>query len=163
MLVGQQYGLRPSDLWRATRQINLPELMDEKSTDCNLLRKRCLILGKFLELWSIWTASKSLAAGVNKSLSRRIWRTRQIGILFAKVNDSWVFLVLIAPLSVTYDYEVSKDEFNLWYRDPKAMKLAPYAWVASDAPIGEIIDILIDIHWGWKRYLAQVRNDNRGV
>lgn len=131
-------------------------------------------------MWTIWTASQPLAAGVDKSLSQRIWRTRQIGILFAKVNDSWVFLVLIAPLSLADDYEVSsEDEFNFCYRDPKQLKQAPYAWHASDAPVRDIIDylarglqekgqqwvahILIDIYWGWERYLAQVKNDIRGV
>lgn len=35
MMVGKQYGLEPSDLWKATRQINLPEVIKEASTDCN--------------------------------------------------------------------------------------------------------------------------------
>jgi hypothetical protein len=91
-----------------------------------------------------------------------------------------VFLVLLAPLSGTDEYEVStEDEFNFCYRDPKELKQAPYAWHASDAPIADIIDyaikglqekgsqflahILIDIYWGWERYLAQAKNDIRGV
>ena len=34
MKAGMQYGLKPSDLWKATRRINLPEIISEKANDC---------------------------------------------------------------------------------------------------------------------------------
>jgi hypothetical protein len=181
MMVGKQYRLEPRDLWRATRQINLPEVIKEESTSCILpVCKFNLFIGKFLELWTVWTALPPTEGAVDKTLSQRIWRTRQIGVLFAKVDGMWIYLVLMAPLSVTYDYEVTtEDEFNFCYRDPKAYKEKPYAWVASEAPIRDIISfitnglqkkgprfmthLMIDVFWGWERYLAQVRNDIRGV
>jgi hypothetical protein len=95
------------------------------------------------------------------------------------VKESWVFLVLVAPLS-GYDHETSvEEEFNFCYRDPKALPEGPYSWVASEAPIRDICDyiaqglqekgsvflerILLDVLWGWERYMAQVRNDISGV
>ena len=134
-----------------------------------------------MELWTVWTALPSQPpSDMDKTLSQRIWRTRQIGVLFAKVRDQWIFLVLIAPLSVSNEYEIStEDEFNFCFRDPKTLERGPYAWVASEAPVRDIINyvargfqkegpnflahVLIDVFWGWERYLAQVRNDIRGV
>src|SRR5208282_119339 len=103
MMVGKRYGLEPNDLWKATRQINLHEVIKEKSTSCILpICDVDSFVGKFLELWTVWTALLPTAGAVDKTLSQRIWRTRQIGILFAKVEGVWTYLVLISPLSVTY-------------------------------------------------------------
>ena len=142
-----------------------------------------MTLGKFLELWTIWTASShnpGKVSGSDKSLAQRSWRNRQIGVFFAKVDGKWIFLVLVAPLSVTYDHGVApEDEFNFCYRNPGTSQKGPYVWVASEAPIRDMIDfvtrelqnngpsflahVLIDVYWGWERFLAQVRNDIRGV
>src|SRR5215471_5755832 len=53
-------------------------------------------LGKYLELWTICT---KLDDGIDETLSKRIWRTRHIGLLFSKQGTFPILLVLIAPLS----------------------------------------------------------------
>ncbi len=136
-------------------------------------------LGKFLELSTVWTATKEeIAPSHDKSLAQRVWRTRQIGIFFTKVGASWVFLALLAPLSATYDYkEWKEEEFRFCVRDNFGDQ--PYEWFADDMPVQDLIKkhiarnlekhpdfltrILIDVFWGWERYIAQIRNDIRGV
>ena len=92
---------------------------------------------------------------------------------------NWIFLVFIAPLSMTYDYELWKEEdFHICVRYNNE-GLGPYEWVALDYPIQNVIEwycknldihgpsflthILVDVLWGWERYFAQIRNDIRGV
>jgi hypothetical protein len=86
----------------------------------------------------------------------------------------------MAPLSVTYDYEIStEEEFKFCYRDPKTSDPGPFAWTACESTLKEMMDFmawqlqkngprffahfLIDVLWGWERYLAQIRNDISGV
>ena len=59
------------------------------------------MLGKFIELSTIWTASKPSADETHPG--ERIWRPRHIGILFAKCRDTWVIVILVAPLSYKDD------------------------------------------------------------
>ena len=134
-----------------------------------------LIEGKFLELSTIWAAEKSLNDMV---VVERIWRTRHIGIFFAKRQETWVFLVLIAPLSTKHDIEVWKgSDFRFCVRSMQKPK--PDEWVAEDVPLQDLIMVLvkgldemgprfltyflIDVFWGWERYFAQIQNDIRGV
>jgi hypothetical protein len=168
------------------------------------------VLGNFLELWTVWTASKTtdaLEAGnirqrIDASISTRIWRTRQVGIFF---NDSEsTVIVLIAPLSATYNMKEWQDnDFSLCIRDHEKKKNSPSThtqspstsrstiviqrpqrnevpeWVDLEKRIGGVCRkfctdlaengpehlrcILSDILWGWERYVAQMRNDIRGV
>jgi len=155
----------------------MPELINDTSETCNF-PNLCVDVGKFLELWTIWTALKEETPSADQSLSDRIWRTRQIGIFFAKINETWIFLIFIAPLSVTYDYELwNEEDFHFCVRENFGDR--PYEWVAEDLPIQDLIGhyckklsekgpsflthVLIDVLWGWERYFAQIRNDIRGV
>lgn len=160
----------------------MSEVLADHPTTCRLFHNSILIdLGKFLELSTVWTATREdlKSPRHDKGLAQRVWRTRQVGIFFAKVSDtSWLFLVLLAPLSVTYDNRDWKEhEFNFCIRDSFGDN--PYEWVAKDMPIQDLIKsiainldkkgpeylrhVLIDVLWGWERYFAQIRNDIRGV
>jgi hypothetical protein len=105
-----------------------------------------------------------------------MWRTRQIGVLFSKQGNSWIFLVLISPLS-----KDERDEYKFCYRDPfLSVAETPYSWIHSDiflrdmiikvkaglrGPKGHsyLLRVLWDVLWGWERYFAQVRADITGV
>jgi hypothetical protein len=34
MVIGRHYGLGPNDLWKATRRINLPEVISDEAKQC---------------------------------------------------------------------------------------------------------------------------------
>lgn len=167
------------------------------------------MLGKFLELCTIWTASKTADAsvegnninqGIDASISARIWRTRQVGIFFKSDDSRGIFIVLIAPLSATYDMKEWQDnDFSLFIRNhqkeiPSISSQSPSTsqapltppsqeevpeWVDLEKNFGgvcrkfcaDLADngpehlscILSDILWDWERYVAQMRNDVRGV
>lgn len=139
-----------------------------------------IVIGKFLELSTVWTTTnlkEEMAPSRDKTLAQSVWRTRQIGIFFAKINASWVFLVLVAPMSATYDSKDWKEEeFSFCVRNN--VRDQSDEWVADDLPIQNLIrniamnfeksptylaHVLIDMYWGWERYIAQIRNDIRGV
>jgi hypothetical protein len=179
--IAEECGLRHSDLWRATRRINLPEVLADPPAIFKGFCNPILIdVRRFVELSTVWTATrKEKAPRHDKGLAQRVWRTRQVGIFFAKVSDSsWLFIVLLAHLSATYDNRDWKEhEFNFCVRANFGDNL--YEWVAKDMPIHDLIaniainldekgpnylsHILIDMLWGWERYFAQIRNDIRGV
>lgn len=144
--------------------MNVPTLMASSVNLC---------LGKYLELSTIWTKQ---GPPIDRLLSQKMWRTRQIGFLFSKQGNSWIFLVLVAPLSMG-----EKDEYKFCYRDPFVSGAeTPYSWIPSDIFLRDLIikiktglrgpkghrylnRILRDILWGWERYFAQVRGDITGV
>lgn len=165
--VAKIYDLDATDLWKATRRINLADVLNDLPEDW-----------KFLELSTVWTATKEeMAPSRDKSLAQRVWRTRRVGIFFAKRGASWVFLVLFAPMSATYD-SWDEHDFSFCVRSNFG-DAKPYQWVADDLPMQDLITniaknldekgpnylrhILIDVYWGWERYFAQIRNDIRGV
>ena len=118
----------------------------------------------------------------DKALSQENWRPRPIGIFFSKTSYGWVFLVLIAPMSAT---DLPKQEnpiqFEICLRNlPEDIDSntrftwSPTISSLNDAfrEIGRRADkeghkclkiVLLDIYWGWERYLAVVRNDIRAV
>jgi hypothetical protein len=177
--VAKIYDLDATDLWKATRRINLADVLNDLPEDCTPNRRSFLTeIGKFLELSTVWTATKEeMAPSRDKSLAQRVWRTRRVGIFFAKRGASWVFLVLFAPMSATYD-SWDEHDFSFCVRSNFG-DAKPYQWVADDLPMQDLITnmarnlekngpnylrhILIDVYWGWERYFAQIRNDIRGV
>jgi hypothetical protein len=146
----------------------------------NFLQASWVDVGKFLELSTVWTAIREeTGPRHDKSLAQRVWRTRQIGIFFAKVSpSSWLFVVLLAPLSSIFDSrDWKEEEFNLCVR--ASLGDNPYQWISKEMNVVNLIlniikkfgeegpthlsDILIDVLWGWERYFAQIKNDIRGV
>jgi hypothetical protein len=111
---------------------------------------------------------------IDPTLSDRIWRTRQVGIFFSNQGTFWIFLIFLAPLSLR-----DNEEFKFCYRDDTGFKPKPYSWIASEIPARDLIKkvkvglrdkeaqylkrVLMDVLWGWERYLAQVRADITGV
>lgn len=84
--------------------LNLQKLVSSTDSRSNVL------LEKFLELWIVWTATEEKGSSQDQSLSERVWRTRQIGIFFAKKDGFWTFLIFLAALSESYDYELFREE-----------------------------------------------------
>ena len=126
-----------------------------------------------MEVWTIWNRT---GPPIDKSVSQRMWRTRQIGFLFSKQPNFWVVFVLVAPLSVNQRDE----QFKFCYRDSSfSGSDTPYSFIQSDLPLRDMIAkikirlrdqghrylkrVLWDVLWGWERYLAQVNADITGV
>jgi len=98
----------------------------------------------------------------DKSLSQRVWRTRQIGIFFAKKDGFWTFVILLAPLSASYNYELYIEEDFRFCVGQSSRN--PNGWVAEDKPVQDLIesvsrgfeknghefltDVLLDVLWG---------------
>jgi hypothetical protein len=134
--------------------------------------KTLITKGQYLQIWTIWT---KLDNGIDETLSKRIWRTRDIGLLFSKQETFSILLVLIAPLSTD-----GSENFNLCYRNRTGFKPgSPYSWIPAEVPLRDMInnvqaglqnegpkysrEFFMDVLWGWERYLAQVRADITGV
>src|SRR5438045_4762440 len=101
MMVGELYNLSPRDLWKANSRVNQSEFVSGqenttqrprqdkgksdgsacKSPLAQYIELISINKGKYLEIWTIWT---KLDTGIDETLSKRIWRTRHIGLLFSK-------------------------------------------------------------------------------
>ena len=186
MTVGEQYGLSPVDLWKSNSRVNQGDSVSgkgkEKETDGQKDNQSgctyfvtfdfTLTAGKYLEAWTIWTKEEDW---IDQTLSKRIWRTRLIGILYMNAGEYSIFLVLLAPLTVD-----RKGIFKFCCRDRTGFKPeTPYAWIAAEFPFRDMVEIIkqgfrtkghkyirdwfMDILWGWERYVAQVKVDISGV
>jgi hypothetical protein len=124
-----------------------------------------------LELWTVWNRT---GPPIDKSVSQRMWRTRQIGFLFSKQPNFWVVFVLVAPMSVNQ----KEEQYKFCYRD-SSFSGSAYSFIQSDLPLRDMIAkikirlrdqghryvkrVLWDVLWGWERYIAQVKADITGV
>lgn len=117
----------------------------------------------------------------DKSLSPRIWRTREIGILFRqdRTTTRWTFLILIGPLAGPSEKieDLKEEHFKFCYRKRKNGPCT--SWTSAEGNIHDFKNnimgnlnifgtaflscLLQDVYWGWQRFLSQAKNDIRRV
>lgn len=111
------------------------------------------MIGKYVELWTIWKAhvpdDQTVGpVGMERGLSTGKWVPRPVGILFRKqqYKEAWIFLVLVAPISYKDDPDIKGSEGYKFYYREGAHRSKKYEWQQTSETLGGIPKYVATAH-----------------